>query len=118
MNQKMFEKMDVLLIQEGGCAPGYNPVTAFITYHLEEMGRQVYATKEGFKSLVSGGDNDFVRPVYGSELYRSLDHIPGVFHAAPLSESRGAQLRSERYRDFIEIEIQKKAHKNNSLAQN
>jgi 6-phosphofructokinase len=40
-----------------------------------------------------------------------LDHIPGVFHAAPLSESRGAQLRSERYRDFIEIEIQKKALK-------
>ena len=51
---KMFQEMDILLIQEGGCAPGYNPVTAFITYHLEMQGRKVFATKEGFKSIVNG----------------------------------------------------------------
>jgi len=38
-----------------------------------------------------------------------MDHIPGVFHAAPLSEWRGAQLRSERFRDFIKESVQKKA---------
>jgi len=107
--RRMFETVDVLLLQDGGCAPGYNPVTAFITYHLEETGREVYGTTEGFKSLVSGGEDDFLRLVYDPELYRHLDHIPGVFHAASISESRGAQLRSERYRDFIKKDKQKKA---------
>jgi len=107
--RRMFEEIDVLIIQDGGCAPGYNPVTAFITYHLEAMGRDTYATLEGFKSLVSGTDDDFVRLVYDPELFTKLDHIPGVFHAAPLSESRGAQLRSERYKDFVKKSIQKKA---------
>ncbi len=107
--RRMFEAIDVLLIQDGGCAPGYNPVTAFITYHLEELGKEVYGTREGFKSLVSGGEDDFLRLVYDPELFKRLDHIPGVFHAAPLSESRGAQLRTERYRDFVRKDIQKKA---------
>jgi len=106
---RLFQEMDVLLIQEGGCAPGYNPVTAFITHHLEEQGRKVYATWEGFKSLVSGRDEDFLRLVYDRDMFKKLDHLPGVFHAAPLSESRGAQLRSERYRDFLKQEVQKKA---------
>ncbi|MFH1350124.1 MAG: 6-phosphofructokinase [Pseudomonadota bacterium] len=107
--KKMFQEIDVLLIQDGGCAPGYNPVTAFITYHLEAHGRKTYATSEGFKSLVSGENNDFVRLVYEPDLFKKLDHIPGVFHAAPLSESRGAQLRSERYKDFLKKEVQKRA---------
>ena len=106
--EMMFKEIDVLLIQDGGCAPGYNPVTAFITYHLELMGRQVYATKEGFKSLLDRTDN-FVRLVYDPDLFKKLDHIPGVFHAAPLSEWRGARLRSERYKNFIRQDIQKKA---------
>lgn len=106
---KAFKEIDVLLIQDGGCAPGYNPVTAFITYALESQGREVYATREGFKSLVSGRREDFVRLVYDPGLYKKLDYLPGVFHAAPLVEWRGALLRGERYRDFIREEIQKKA---------
>ena len=73
------------------------------------MGREVYATQEGFKSLVNGKDTDFVRLVYNPGLFKKLDHNPGVFHAAPLSEWRGAQLRSERYRDFLQKKMQKKA---------
>ena len=107
--RRIFESIDVLLVQDGGCAPGYNPVTAFITYHLEAVGRKVYATREGFKSLVNGRSNDFVRLVYDPVLFKKMDHIPGVFHAAPLSEWRGAQLRSERFRDFIKESVQKKA---------
>lgn len=107
--RSMFQELDVLLLLDGGCAPGYNPVTAFITYNLEGMGRQVYGTREGFNSLVTGKDSDFVRLVYNPDLFKKLDHISGVFHAAPLSEWRGAQLRSERYRDFLEEEIQKRA---------
>src|SRR4030042_5565177 len=77
--EKMFREIDVLLIQDGGCAPGYNPVTAFITYHLEAMGREGYATTEGFKSLLDKSDN-FVRLVYNRDLLKKLDHIPGVYH--------------------------------------
>ena len=107
--KKMFQCIDVLLIQDGGCAPGYNPVTAFITYHLEAQGREVYATREGFKSLVSGKDEDFLRLVYNPDLFKKLDHVPGVFHTAPLSEWRGAQLRSERFREFRKTKVQEKA---------
>ncbi|MBW1715660.1 MAG: 6-phosphofructokinase [Deltaproteobacteria bacterium] len=107
--KRLFQEIDVLLLQDGGCAPGYNPVTAFITYHLEGMGRQVYATLEGFKSLVNGKDSDFLRLVYSPDLFKKLDHTPGVFHAAPLSEWRGAQLRSERYKDYFREEIQERA---------
>ncbi len=109
--QRMFNEIDVLIIQDGGCAPGYNPVTAFLTYHLEGMGREVYATKEGFKSLVEKNEN-FLRLVYDPVRYKKLDHIPGVFHAAPLSEWRGAHLRSERFRDFKKHEVQQKAAAN------
>jgi 6-phosphofructokinase len=107
-HKDIFKEIDVLLIQDGGCAPGYNPVTAFITYHLEKMGREVYATLEGFKSLVDK-KNQFVRLVYDTALFRNIDNLPGVFHAAPLSEWRGAQLRSERFKDFIKRDVQKTA---------
>ncbi|MDY6844384.1 MAG: 6-phosphofructokinase [Thermodesulfobacteriota bacterium] len=107
--QMMFSHFDVLIIQDGGCSPGYNPVTSFITYHLESQGREVYATRQGFKSLVLGRDDDFVRLVYDPVLFKKLEHIPGVFHAAPLSESRGAQFRSERYREFKDKKIQERA---------
>ncbi len=106
--QRLFSEIDVLVIQDGGCAPGYNPVTAFLTYQLEAIGREVYGTREGFKSLVEKDDN-FLRLVYDPVKYKKLDHIPGVFHAAPLSEWRGAFLRSERYRDFKNPEVQQKA---------
>ena len=107
--QMIFSQFDVLLLQDGGCAPGYNPVTAFITHYLENQGREIYASREGFKSLVSGQDDDFLRLVYDPVLYKKLDHIPGVYHTAPLSEMRGAQLRSERYREFKDTTIVEKA---------
>lgn len=107
--KRMFSEFDVLLIEDGGCAPGYNPVTAFITQHLEDQGREVYAAREGFKSLVLGGDHDFVRLVYDPVLFKNLDHISGVYHVATISEARGAMLRSERYNEFKNEEIVKKA---------
>lgn len=105
----LFQEMDTLLLQDGGCAPGYNPVTAFITYHLEAQGKKVFATREGFKSLVSGKETDFLRLVYDPDQFKKLDRYQGIFHAAPLSDSRGAQLRSERYKDFLKPEVQRKA---------
>ena len=76
---KMFEEMEVLLIQDGGCAPGYNPVTAFLTNNLEQFGHKVYCAKEGFKSIVTGKNEDFVRLIYDHPTYKKFEHIKNVF---------------------------------------
>jgi len=112
MNQefkKMFEEIDVLLIQDGGCAPGYNPVTAFITNHLEVHGRKVYCTAEGYKSIVRGTDEDIIRLIYDTYMFKKFEHINNVFNVSLLSEARGAQFRSERFPQFSELKNQEKA---------
>jgi 6-phosphofructokinase 1 len=107
--EAMYREIDVLLLQDGGCAPGYNPVTAFITEYLENEKRRVFITKEGFISLVKGQTEDYRRLVYSVALYRQLERIPGVIFSPPLREARGADFRTERYSDFKKPEIQKKA---------
>ncbi len=102
----LYNEMDVLLVQEGGCAPGYNPVTAFISEYLEKLGRKVYICTEGFCSLVSDKAQDYRRLVYDSKEYHRLEHLPGVIFSPPLRESRGADFRSERFPDFCRKEIQ------------
>ena len=92
--------LDVLLVQDGGCAPGYNPVTAFLTAHMERFGRRCYAAREGFRSIVSNEDTDYRRTIYDREIYKSEEHIPGVMNVASLSDASGARFRSERYPDF------------------
>lgn len=104
-----YNDLDVLLIQDGGCAPGYNSVTGYITRFLEYSGRRVFVAKEGFRSLVSGKTEDFQYLVNDRHLYERLEHIPGVVFAPPLREARGAAFRSERYKEFINEELQKKA---------
>lgn len=109
MYSKMYSNMDVLLLQDGGCAPGYNPVTAFLAAELEKNGRITFIAHEGFKSLVSGQNIDFRRLAYKKAAYREIEQIPGVLHAGALSDSRGASFRSERFKEFKEEENQKKA---------
>lgn len=106
---QLFREMDVLLVQDGGCAPGYNTVTAFITQFLENAGRQIYVAAEGFKSLADGRSEDFYRLVNDPRIYESLQHIPGVFFAPPLRDARGARFRTERYREFIKPAVQEEA---------
>jgi 6-phosphofructokinase len=110
--EALYREMDVLLVQDGGCAPGYNTVTAFITQFLENAGRQVFITVEGFKSLVDGKIEDFCYLINDPYLYENLEYIPGVFFAPPLRDARGAQFRTERYKEFINPEIRKKAAQN------
>jgi len=110
--EKLYKEIDVLLVQDGGCAPGYNTVTAFITHFLENAGRQVYIVAEGFKSLVTGQAEDFYRLIDDPRVYESLEHIPGVFFAPPLRDARGARFRTERYREFTNPEIRKVAARN------
>ena len=110
--ERLYKEMDVLLVQDGGCAPGYNTVTAFITHFLENAGRQVFIVAEGFKSLVRGQAEDFYRLIDDPRVYESLEHIPGVFFAPPLRDARGARFRTERYKEFMDPEIKKVAAQN------
>ncbi|ACF13852.1 cyclic nucleotide-binding protein [Chloroherpeton thalassium ATCC 35110] len=110
--EEMYSEIDVLVVQDGGCAPGYNSVTAFLTEFLEKSGRRVFAASEGFRSLVSGDLRDFRRVVYSGSLYRLIEDFHGVVFTPPLREARGADFRSERYPDFKELENQKRAAEN------
>jgi len=108
----LYETMDVLIVQDGGCAPGYNPVTAFLASHLERFGRRCYAAFEGFKSVVSNNDADYRRTIYKRSIYKQEEHIPGVLNISPLSDASGARFRSERYPQFAEKENVEKAAAN------
>jgi len=108
----LYKTMDVLLVQDGGCAPGYNPVTAFIAEYLSRAGRNVFIAAEGFKSIVSNLTSDYRCLVYNPEIYRRIEHIPGVIFSPPLRDSRGANFRSERYPEFKYLKYQKLAAEN------
>lgn len=103
----LYRNMDVLLIQDGGCAPGYNPVTAFISEYLETVGHKIYICAEGFKSLVLNRSQDYRFLIYSNDYYRQMEHIPGVVFSPPLRDSRGANFRCERYPEFKDAEQQK-----------
>jgi len=105
----LYQEMDVLLLQDGGCAPGYNPVTAYVSEYLEKIGRKVFIAAEGFKSIVTDHNEDYRCLVYSRERFQAMDHIPGVVFSPPLRSSRGAEFRAERYREFKKEENQKLA---------
>ncbi len=100
----LFRTMDVLIVQDGGCAPGYNPVTAFVVSHMERYGRRCFAAHEGFRSVVSNNDTDFRRTIYDHAIYKREEHIPGVMNVTNLSDASGARFRSERYPEFAREE--------------
>jgi len=108
----LYETLDVLMVQDGGCAPGYNPVTAFIAEYLCRADRTVFIAAEGFKSVVTNRAIDYRCLVYDPELYRQIEHVPGVLFSPPLRDARGANFRSERYPEFKNEKIQKKAAQN------
>lgn len=109
---ELFADIDVLVVQDGGCAPGYNPVTAFITAHMERFNRRCYAAHEGFKSLVSNEDADYRRIIYNREVYKQEEHVPGVLNVSSLSDASGARFRCERYPQFAKRENVKRAAMN------
>ena len=105
----LYDEMDVLLIQDGGCAPGYNSVTAYLTEYLEKAGRKVFIAAEGFKSLVSNRTEDYRGLIYDSETFHQMDNIRGVIFSPPLRTQRGADFRTERFPDFKQPDVQKTA---------
>ncbi len=110
--ESLYDEMDVLLIQDGGCAPGYNPATAYITEFLEKAGRQVFIAADGFRSIVSNTTSDYRCLIYDFARFRKMENIRGVEFSPPLRTERGANYRSERYPDFKYEENQKIAAEN------
>ena len=110
--EALYNQMDVLLIQDGGCAPGYNSVTAFLSEYLEKQGHQVFVAAAGFRSLVSNRNDDYRCLIYDTKVFRQLDTIRGVIFSPPLRSERGANFRSERFPDFKKSALQKQAADN------
>lgn len=104
--ESLYDEMDVLIIQDGGCAPGYNPVTAYVAEYLEKMGRQVFVAADGFRSLVTNKNNDYRCLIHDFNRYQKMDHIRGVMFVPPLRTARGADFRSERYPEFKNVDNQ------------
>jgi len=111
-SQELYANMEVLVVQDGGCAPGYNPVTAFLVAHMERAGRRCFATHEGFKSTVLNDDTDYNRIIYNREIYKREEHLRGVVDISPLSDASGARFRSERYPAFAQDENVQRAAQN------
>lgn len=108
----LFNYIDVLIIQDGGCAPGKNSIIAFLAEYLERCGRKVFIAAQGYRSVVNGTDSDFRCLVDDPNVYSALDHIPGVINARTLRDARGANFRSERFPEFREIKLQQQAAQN------
>ena len=111
-NTDLFNYIDVLIVQDGGCAPGKNSIIAFLTEYLERSGRKVFVAAQGYRSLVNGGDSDFRCLVDDSKIFSALDHIPSVILSRPLRDARGANFRSERFPEFREKKLQQQAADN------
>ena len=105
--------MKILIVFDGGNAPGYSAVATSLTEEGDKRGYEVWAAFEGFRSL-TGDQRDHTRLVrllmsrrqawkLASEqqypihaMYRAIDHP-------------GSEFRSERYPEFIQPEKQKAA---------
>ena len=107
----LYREMEILLIQDGGCAPGYNPVTAFISEYLEKAGKKVFICAEGFRSLITNKLDDYRCLIYNSDHYKQFEHLPGVVFSPPLREARGANFRSERFPEFKDKKLMQQAAK-------
>ncbi len=111
-NSDVFNYIDVLIVQDGGCAPGKNSMIAFLTEYLERAGRKVFVAAQGYRSLVNGADSDFRCLIDDPKIFAALDHVPGVIHARNLRDARGADFRSERFPEFRELKLQQQAASN------
>ena len=50
------------------CAPGYDVVTSYLVEFLSSVSRSVFVANEGFRSLVSGGPENFSYLVHNRQV--------------------------------------------------
>eukprot|EP00455_Lapot_gusevi_P040988 TRINITY_DN4704_c0_g1_i5.p1 TRINITY_DN4704_c0_g1~~TRINITY_DN4704_c0_g1_i5.p1 ORF type:complete len:406 (+),score=153.18 TRINITY_DN4704_c0_g1_i5:165-1220(+) len=104
--------MDVLIIQDGGCSPGYNVVTAYLSQYFEKAGMSVSVAMTGFQSVVRGGERDFGALIWERSVYETVSLVPNVMFAPDFVHKRGASFRTERYPEFKQVAIQQQAAAN------
>lgn len=105
----VYQNMDVLIVQDGGCSPGYNAVTAYVCEEFEKHGRRCFIASMGFKSLCSNQNSDYRVLVHDDGLFKLVSLAPGVVHAPALVHLRGAAFRTERFAEFKDEGLQKVA---------
>lgn len=102
----------VLLVSEGGDAPGYMAAATSLTEEAEKRGYEVFSAFEGFRSLT--GDNIAAERLIRLTMSR---RVAWKLNAAGVSaramyrhvDHPGSEFRSERYPQFKETELQRRA---------
>ncbi len=112
MNETNNGNRKVLLIFDGGNAPGYTAVATSLTEEGTKRGYKVTAAFEGFRSLTGDhlSDERLIRLVMSRRQSWALN-AKGIFARAVyrLSDQPGSEFRSERYPRFKEADKQAKA---------
>lgn len=108
----MGEKNKVLLIFDGGNAPGYTAVATSLTEEGDKRGYKVYAAFEGLRSLTGDhvAEDRLIRLVMSRRQSWKLNAkgIPTLSLYRAMDQP-GSDFRSERYPDFGKPEKQKAA---------
>ncbi|MBI4665704.1 MAG: 6-phosphofructokinase [Nitrospinae bacterium] len=108
----MAENKKVLLVFDGGNAPGYTAVATSLTEEGDKRGYKVYAAFEGFRSLTGdhNAEERLIRLVMSRRTSWKLNAkgIPtrSLYRAV---DQPGCEFRSERFPEFIKPEKQKSA---------
>lgn len=101
----MKHKKNILFIFDGGNAPGYMSIATALTEESVKHSLNVYACREGFRSLVSHTTENpgLIQLVWGEEDALALRQHKKTFPVMSLNRhigDAGCAFRSERYRDF------------------
>ncbi|MBI2389239.1 MAG: 6-phosphofructokinase [Deltaproteobacteria bacterium] len=95
----------LLLVFDGGNAPGYSSVAVALTEEGVRRGYEVWAATEGFRSLTDDATSEprFERLIVGrSERYALLSQGIPVRSMGRRVLDAGSDFRSERYRGFLQ----------------
>ena len=102
----------ILLVFDGGLAPGYTAVCVGMTEEGEARGFEVWAAQEGFRSLTGDTRSEFriVRVVMDAQDAFEVNRqgIPSQVMYRRITDP-GCNFRSERYRNFVDTDLQRKA---------
>ncbi len=103
----------MLLVFDGGLVPGYMAAGAGMVEEGEARGYEVWGAAEGFRSLTGDTQLDvrILRLVMSLEDTYDLvlNHGIPAMPMYKISDHPGCDFRSERYKEFVKPELQKKA---------
>lgn len=108
----MSDRNRMLLVFDGGLAPGYTAVAVAMTEYAESRGYRLWAAREGFRSLAGVGlESDRIEPITseaGKAAGASVEDADGRNLYGHIRDA-GSPFRSERFIGFQEPEAQREA---------